>query len=208
MARRRRSMYQRQQQPMATRLQPSRRTGGTFDWITSTAATNAAGAPIVQTSWGGAINLTNDSIVFQSCLIQPAPASSTPSIGRLRVDEIRGRICVKGAITGTGDSYFAAVGIYVSELNNTTTLWNVRNLLTASDAARDDYLYLEGKSFLATNLATATPAVVEDICFELNLSQPVIIGGGQAVHVQVAVSSISQAATVSSFFRTRVGPVA
>lgn len=218
MARRNRSANARRLQRyndnmMIGRIQPRRVTGVT-DWIVSSASVDSTGAPITSgglTSWNGQKTIASGSITSQAVVVQPTPAASTPSVGRLRVDQIRGRILVtldpSDVVSSLGG---VAVGIYVSDLNNTTTLWNVRDLSVPADACRDDYLYLEGKVWAQAPSTPSSP--VELVCFDLSISQPVVIGGGQALHVTVSLTGgsklVPQLTDIFAFFRTRVGPVA
>jgi len=218
MARRKRSMFRRDNTMISRSVQP-RRTSGAFDWIASNASVDATGAPqtgsAILPSWGGAVAVASQGVVtVQAVIVQPTPMASTPTVGRLRIDEIRGRICVANGDSVPGD-YFTAVAIYVADLNNTTTLWNVRNPLVLAEASRDDYLFFEGKLWRGPAVAGET-STSEAICFDLKISQPIIIGGGQALHVSIACaggSSLDKGGTpvsteVTTFFRTRVGPVA
>jgi hypothetical protein len=214
-------MYRRDNTMIPRSVQP-RRTSGAFDWIASNASVDATGAPqsggAISSSWGqtSATTVASGSVVtFQAVVINPTPMASTPTVGRLRIDEIRGRICVSNGDASPGQ-FYTAVAIYVSDINNTTTLWNVRNPLVLAESTRDDYLFLEGKTWTG-NVADTSSAITatqkEDVCFELHLSQPVVIGGGQALHVAVACASNTKLegglnTLVTAYFRSRVGPVA
>jgi len=218
MARRNRNSNQlaRQRGMMATRQPaPRRQLQGAWDWVVGGQGLDATGLPIVGGlfSWNGGYTVASGgSITFQPTFIQPTPMSSTPTIGRLRVDEIRGRIYVSSAFANTTpDRFQTAVGIYVSDLNVTTTLWNVRNLLLNLEACRDDYLYLDTREWQQKNLSGITD-LAELPCFDLGMSVPVVMGGGQAINVTVSVSSSAkedaQPVRVTAFFRARIGPVA
>jgi hypothetical protein len=201
-----------QGQIQGVRMAPPRRTnGGNWDWITSTNGVDITGAPLTLNGWGGVKALSNTTMVgSQAVLIQPAPASSTPSIGRLRIDEIRGRISFD--CNSVGGSFMSYVGIWVSDLNVTTTLWNMRQLQNGNEACRDDYLMLESLCWDAPNPSTALNAdVLEMPSIELRIPQSVVIGGGQCLMVGVQTFAVlNPSATTSAYFnyRTRVGPVA
>ncbi len=216
MARKKRPMFRGQQ--MAVRVAQPRRTSGAFDWITSSASVDNNGSPLAAgrlVSWGptpapGPL-AAGANYNYQAIVIQPTPMASTPTVGRMRVDEIRGSLFITNGDAVSAPFDFA-VGIYVSDLNNTTTLWNVRNVADVTEASRDDYLFLEGKQAVlpAAGTDTTTAMAIE---FVLHLSQPVILGGGQSLMVSLCQAgnpkAISrQAINVSAYFRTRVGPVA
>jgi len=181
------------------------------DWVVGGRIVDSTGSPIAtRPSWGpaGAFTLpAGGSGSYQGVVIIPTPSSGTPGVGRLRIDEVHGRVCVSAQGAGSSGIAHVAVGMYVSDVNNTTTLWNVRAVTTAADCARDDYLYLEGKSF--TCGATDSVPDQPNICFDLKLPFPVVIGGGQALHVTISNDAASTlTCIVTAYFRSRVGPVA
>jgi len=185
----------------------SGRRSNVFDWVVGGRGVDNTGSPVAAIpTFGGSfvVNAGNNG-TYQAVVVIPTPASTTPNVGRLRIDEIHGRVCVSGA--GAAGKYGVAVGIYVSDVNNTTTLWNVRQCTLGADAARDDYLFLEGKWFQVD--AGSTMENQPWICFDLKIPGPVVIGGGQALHVTVANDTASaNLIVVGAYFRTRVGPVA
>jgi len=177
------------------------------DWLVGGANTDNTGAPLTTVSTFDKTGLTIVSgtpMTFQAVVIQPTPATSTPGVGRINCVEVKGSVF----ITNWTTSGFAriAVGIYVSELNSSTTKWDVRDPLTAADAARDDYFFLHGRVYEISAEAgqTASCLAVE---IPLSLPENVVLGGGQALHVTVSMVGPS-AATVIGFFRTRIGPIA
>jgi hypothetical protein len=142
---------------------------------------------------------------YQAYVIQPAVASSTPTLGRAKIDEIHGNICVAGFVNPGRVS--VSVCIYVSELNSNSGKWDVRDPMTATDAARDDYFYLESQTMEVFSIGLASSFSL--FRFDLRLANPLVIGGGQAVHVGVSyVNSAGGACNICSAFRTRVGPIA
>lgn len=184
----------------------SRRPGEVQNWIVGGDSVSATGAPGgAQTSWGGALSMAPGvTLGFLAISITPAAGAGTPSVGRLRIDEVKGNICF--ANPSVAGSYVAAVGLVVVDLNNTTTLWSMRSIISASDAARDDYLFLEQKfASLPIQVGATGNTALE---FELKLKQPVIIGGGQALMAFVSngFASVGSLTAVASF-RTRIGPV-
>jgi hypothetical protein len=199
------------------RIRP-RRTSGVFDWIVSTATVDSAGAPVAASAavatFGGSLLIPAASFgTWQAAVVNPTPMSSTPSVGRLRIDELAGHIYFNSNAAAQG-SFAIAVAAYVSDLNNTTTLWNVRNPMNPTDASRDDYLFLEGLEFESSGQAAQVSGPLS-VGIKLSLSQPVVIGGGQALHVVVAnqvptkgSGDTGQSVVANAFFRTRVGPVA
>jgi len=143
---------------------------------------------------------------YQAVTIVAAPNTTTPTIGRIKVDEVKGHIYVCD-FTNASEHAFA-VGIYVSEFNSNSGKWDVRDPMITSDAARDDYFFLEAQAwdFPITTNATAQSG----FRFDLKLSNPLILGGGQALHVTVSYRNAANtgSATCYSMFRSRVGPVA
>ncbi len=156
-------------------------------------------------------------VSFQAVAIVAAPNTSTPTIGRMKIDEVRGTLeltnfqLVADPFTAAAAAHRVnvAVCIYVSEFNSNTGKWDVRDPLSTADAARDDYFFLEGRSvYFPASAVTAAPT---SVCFDLKLANPLIIGGGQALHVTISMVSTLGATyqgALSSYFRTRVGPVA
>jgi hypothetical protein len=176
------------------------------DFVVGGSNVDNTGAPLTSVSTfdkTGLAILTAVPMTFQAVMIQPVASTSTPGIGRVRIDEIKGRVCLTTFVTA--GPVVAAVGIYVSELNSNLTKWDVRDPLSATDAARDDYFYLEGRAVEIP--ATADAVSVSELCFDLKLANPLMIGGGQALHVTVSYVGPASA-KVFGFFRTRTGPVA
>jgi len=188
--------------------------GRVTNWIVGGTAVNSSGTVISSppTTWtpnsSGLVLAPGSGFNFQAVVIQPVPASGTPSIGRLKIDEVRGCLSF-GGNTSSG-TCFVGVAIYISDINATTSAWNVRNPTVAADAARDDYLFLKMIGLDLT--AYAAGGQLENRIMaelELSISSPVLIGGGQALNVGVYSAGSSQVSLqVNSAFRTRVGPVA
>jgi len=204
---------------------PNRRRTGTSDWVVSSASVDPTGTAqagtAILTSWNAGLGAPSTAgiigsgafVTNQAILVQPTPMTSTPTVGRLRVNRIKGRISVFPFVTnGTWDQFSVFVGIYLAELNNTTTKWEVRNLLSTSDVARDDFFYLENRVFLGQNGAPVTPVtqnIWEGVLFDLDVPISVVIGGGQALHVTIAaVSGNNMSVVASTAYRTNIGPVA
>jgi hypothetical protein len=213
MARRKRAMFQGNgQSTMSRRGQQARRTiRGVRDWIVGSRTCSSTGAPVTgQTTWSPSTGLTLNLQNFVAAEVVPTPMSSTPIIGELRVDEIKGSIFVSNGDT-VASAVDLAVGIYVADLNNTTTLYTVRNVANPTEASRNDYLFLEGKRVFLP-LAAGQTIMQEAIRFDLHLSQPVVISGGQAVIVSVyqvaGDKEVQLVLNISAYFRTLIGPVA
>jgi len=186
------------------------------DWKIGGSATDNTGAviggaaPTGPSTWNLGVNdyalASGVPVTYQAVVLIAAPNTSTPQIGRMRIDEIKGHICFNA---NTLNAKFAvAVAIYVSEFNSNSNTWDVRDPLNTADAARDDYFYLEAQELIVPALATT--AGVSNICFDLKLANALVIGGGQALHVTVSMYSGGPASPgwLSSMFRTRCGPVA
>lgn len=186
--------------------QGNRRRGGLSDWITSVIGLDSAGAETTTNvgSWDATMIVASASaFTVLATIVRAAPASSTPLVGRLRVEEIRGSIFVRS--DNLAGQFRCAVGIYVSDFRDTTN-WAVRNPMT--DPNRDDYLFLEGVAFKDSATATQT-SDLREVEVQLRISQPIVIGSGQALAVTIANSSGSTGSIASiAFFRTRIGAVA
>jgi hypothetical protein len=162
--------------------------------------------PSWQTSGTTVPVATNGSpISYQAVVIVAAPNTSTPLIGRMKIDEIKGTVTVLSPANAGRVS--VGVAIYVSEFNSNTGKWDVRDPLNTSDAARDDYFFFEAQ--MADMPAAGTATAPAAMCFHLKLANSLIIGGGQALHVTVSyLNSAAGNALLLAAFRTRVGPVA
>jgi len=164
-------------------------TTGPGTWsIGGTAVTLASGVPFT----------------VQAAVIAQAPMAGNPTLGRMRVDEIKGTVTVYGSATATAMA--VAVGIYVAESTSAVAFsWDVRDPLSVAGASMDDYFFLEAQ-------VLDMPEVAEQLApssmvFHLKLANPLIIGGGQAVHVTTSMIGPATA-LMKTAFRTRIGPVA
>jgi len=140
---------------------------------------------------------------FLGAQIIPAPGTVTTGVGRLRIDKIKGMVAL-GAPATAGDHSFA-VGIFVSELNTAQSAWDMRNPLSPSDAARDDWFFLQGATAELPQDGSATANAI--LAIELELANPLIIGGGQGLMV-VAAYNGAVTAQFYTAFRTLVSAVA
>jgi len=198
------------------RMTPGR---GLTNWTVFSQALTASGqviggvsTPTSLPTWNpsgaaSSYNLVSGSpVTFQGALIQPAVQGNIPTIGRMKIDEIKGKILLA---TPSASGYFSvAVGIYVSEFTQSTSAWDVSDPLVPSDAARDQWFFLEAKNCsLSLGSSIVASGCVE---FDLKLSEPVIIGGGQALNVTVSMVASPNTLTVfaNPAFRVRTGPVA
>jgi len=155
-----RRLANRQNSQIAMGMIPGRRRQGSVDWIVAGASVDSTGASEtttnILTSWNAGLPnpataglvASGDFVTTQAVLVQPTPMTSTPTVGRLRLDRIKGTIDVVPSTSASSPDIFSVfVAMYVAHLNNTTTKWEVRNPLTIADVARDDYLYLEKAEF-------------------------------------------------------------
>jgi len=179
------------------------------DLIVFGGAVNNAGTQVAGNGWNGA-SMTlapGAQIAYQAiCIPQAVTAmNAPPSVGECEVVSLEGSIFVT---TPTAQGlYYLGFGVYISKFDTRTGTWGVRypsNL--NADAARDDWLML--RALVATlPLPTAvTDPMLMELC--LSLPHPVILGGGEALHVCVdnnagSVGSVN----VVPYFRTRVADV-
>jgi hypothetical protein len=122
------------------------------------------------------------------------------------VDAVIGSIFIRCGAVGR---VVVGVGIYMSQ-NNSANIWEIQDPLASADANRDNWLFLKAFDYDAAGGFPAT-AITTVQMFEvpLNISRPLVVGAGQAIHVTVSSGALSAGALqVSSAFRTRVGPVA
>jgi hypothetical protein len=185
------------------------------DWIVGGTQVDSTGNPIATTAktttWStGPTNFTalapGANINYLAVLVAAAVATSTPQVGRMRLDEIRGRIRITPDSGAIGKNAFSVL-IYVSDINIATGLFNVRNGLAPADVSRDDLLYCDAQ---AVDLATAgnvtAPTYVE---FLIDVRLNVLIGGGQALMVSVnADAANATTCQLNTAFRTKAGPIA
>jgi hypothetical protein len=155
--------------------------------------------------------LSGQQVSYQAVVVVPAANLGTPGIGRLKIDEIKGRIyCTPTQSHTTPPRVTVGVGIYVSEYTISTTKWSVHDPLVTADAAVDDYFFLEVQEKIMPCLGALNVTADSWMYFDLHLANPLIIGGGQALHVTVSVITAAGGfgVNVASAFRTRTGPVA
>jgi len=192
----------------------------TSNWVVGSQALTSAGqvvggvgSPTSIPTWNPGSQSTNYLIVggspvtFQACVIQPGVSGNTPTVGRVRVDEIKGKILVNPGVLA-GGYITVSVGIYVSEFTINTSAWDVSDPSSPVDGSRDDWWFLEARTFglpLGASLVGVSPMMEIDISFK----GPIVLGGGQALNVTVAVTGPgSPGAQCTPAFRTRIGPVA
>jgi len=178
------------------------------NWIVGPSLVSSAGALVSGSSWmlaGNAITLASGTpVTIQGAAIVAAPNTSTPTIGRMRIDEVHGRLSLSGFVSA--GRYAVAVAIYVADQLSTTPTWETRDPLNSSFAAEDDYFMLEAHEFEAPATTTVVGAA-QFMDIPLKLANPLVIGSGQAVHVTVSMIG-ANSLKLSTAFRTRVGPVA
>jgi len=158
---------------------------------------------------GGAYDYTTGiPKTHQLAFINPTVAGlmgANIQIGRVRIDEISGRLHLSGATVAGG--YDVAFGVYVSELTGQSSKWDVYNPLSPSDSARDDWFLLDSRTYLFP--VGGTDASSCETSFGFSLKTNIAIGGGQAIHLSVAFSGPgSSVLTIAPAVRMLIGPVA
>jgi hypothetical protein len=142
---------------------------------------------------------------FQVAVINAAVSGAAPTIGRMRVDEIVGRLLFN--VPSVPGFYSIAVGVYVSEFTVNTTAWDVFDPMLPQDGARDDWWLLQAESFQIVTNALAVAG--SNANMDIHMDQSITIGGGQAVHLTVSmIGPNASTLFVSPAVRARVGPVA
>jgi hypothetical protein len=179
------------------------------DLIVGGGYVNNSGAQVATSSWNGnAITLaTNTQAAYQAVVIPQAvtAANAPPSIGECMIQDVEGSLYLTNpTVTGV---YYIGFGIYISKFDSRTGTWGIRYPSTVgSDAARDDWLAL--RVIVAT--LPVPGAVTDPMMLELRLAlpHPVILGGGEALHVCVDNNgSSSGSINVLAYFRTRIADV-
>jgi len=185
------------------------------NWVVGSQALTSAGqviggvaTPTSLPTWAPALTTASyllssgTPITFQAAVIQPGISGNAPTIGRMRIDELKGKILFSPTAAG----YFQfAVGVYVSEFTLNTSAWDVYDPLNSADASRDDWWFLDAKTFFCGAPAGALSPVPMEL--DISFKSSIVIGGGQALNVTVSMIS-STTCYANPAFRTRVGPVA
>lgn len=196
----------------------NRSSGGLSNWVVGGTSVSPVGAqsipPALPFTWtpgqysGGAASTlaTGTFLTYQAYTIAAAVAGVTQQIGKARVDEIRGMISI--SVFGVNSlKVCIGVGIYVSGSSN-AAVWEVLDPLDSADAGRDKWLFLRMvEGTISSQAAPAGPGSALEI--PISIPGPVVIGGGQAVHVAVSYRGAAASSVyVTSGFRSRVGPIA
>jgi hypothetical protein len=187
------------------------------NWVVGSQAVTSTGVVAVGTfpTWSpssGAplFNLASGvPVTYQAVVIAPGISGVVPTVGRVAIDEIKGKVLVSSpGVTSAG--FTVAVGIYISEYTIATSAWSVLDPLNSSAAAEDDWFYLEALNFMGPLLGAITNDAFTQCEFNLKLSEKIVIGGGQALNVTVSMICTPNTATLycNPAFRTRIGPVA
>jgi len=179
------------------------------DTIIAGGYVNNGGAQTPGSGWNGAqLPLPAGSQVAYQAIVIPQAVTAVnapPSIGECEVDQIEGSLYLSSP--GSAGIYQLGVGIYISKFDTRTGTWAIRYPSnSSSDAARDDWLMLKAMTVALPLTAGVTdPMLLE---FKLMLPHPIILGGGEALHVCVDNNTNSPATiNVQAFFRTRVSNV-
>jgi hypothetical protein len=179
------------------------------DLIVAGGTVNNAGAQVAANSWNGSsITLAPGQQTSYQAIVLPqavTAANAPPSIGECQVDDIEGSLFIKG--NTTQGLHYIGFGIYISKFDTRTGTWGVRfpsNL--AADAARDDWVMLRVVTVTLPLPANVTDPMILEL--KLGLPHPVVLAGGEALHVVVDNNGSSVGAfDVNAFFRTRIQDV-
>lgn len=185
------------------------RRGGIRNWIIGTQSFDTAGAVMGTpfNTWGGngAGNsiAAGGSVSMALAMIQPVAGTSTPALGAMRIDEVRGRLHFSGDSSAVG--LVAVCGIYVAQLNNTSSRWAVRSVHDPLEAQRDDYFWLTNISCLFGLVTANFAGQLAHLDIQLNTS--IVIGAGEALVLTVSNAG-GGSLNMTPHVRTLVGPVA
>jgi len=202
MARKRRAMSFMRQPNAAGRR-------GTKNWIIVSQSFDTTGSvmgsPVASWAASGSPSLAAGAAVSLAlAMIQPVAGSTTPTLGAMRIDRVKGCISVYDA-SGSTTTHFVAFGLYVAQLNVTASTWSVRKPGDNLEAQRDDYLDISAWGFAYPPITSNCLGIVPQ--FEIDLQTNIVIGAGEAlvltVHNPGGVSL-----NFNPYVRTLVGPVA
>jgi len=179
------------------------------DLIVSGGYVNNSGVQVGTSGWEGnpvALN-AGVQVAFQAiCIPQAVTAlNAAPGVGECRVVAVEGSLFVTSpSVAGL---YILGFGIYISKFDTRTGTWGIRFPSKDSDAARDDWLFLRGVvTTLPVPASVTDPMMIE--C-ALSLPHPVILGGGESLHVAIDNNGASAGnLSVIPYFRTRIADVA
>jgi hypothetical protein len=183
------------------------------DWVTGGGTILSASPTTINamSSWGGTSgNLPTTAACTWQAVTLPTAATaqnSPPGIGEVVVNEVMGSIFIPFAtVAGV---YCIGVGIYVSKYDSYRGSWDTRALAnsTGPDASRDDFLMLRVITAIFPGVATVIPSGIE---IPLAIGAPIVLGGGEALHVTVDVLTSAVAGNVAAlaFFRSRISNIA
>lgn len=126
---------------------------GMSNWQVGSQALNNSGGviggvatPTSVPTWDPAIGSAtntiakNSPITWQAVVITAGVSTSAPTIGRLKIDELKGRVCFSTFSAAT--YYVVAIGVYISEFTINTSAWDVSDPLQPNDGARDQWFFL------------------------------------------------------------------
>jgi len=182
------------------------------DWVSGGGVIFNSAPTVISavSSWGGTSGAlaTTASATWQAVTLPTAAtaANAPPGVGELEVDEVMGSIFVPFAtVAGV---YIIGVGIYVSKYDSNRGSWDTRAIAnsTGPDATRDDWLFLRVMVVIFPGVSTVIPSGIE---VPLAIGRPVVIGGGEAIHVTVDNLTAAVAGVISpiAYFRTRISNI-
>lgn len=179
------------------------------DLIVAGGIVNNSGAQGSYQSWNSSsVTLAPGAQAAVQAVVLPqavTAANAPPSIGECQVLDVEGSLyVVRNTVIGV---YFIGFGIYISKFDSRTGTWGVRNPSNVGgDAARDDWLALRVVVVTLPAPSSVTdPMLVE---LKLGLPHPIVLAGGEALHVCIDNNSSSVGSfDFYSFFRTRISDV-
>jgi len=147
-------------------------------------------AAVLQSSYPGVATLSSAApqtmLLVQEYLYGAQALSVNPIMSELVVQEVQGMVSF--CVPTVGALYFLGVGLYVAELNSTTSAWDDRAIFNTSDAARDDWLMLSSTAVYAP--ATTATTVQIPVVFPIHLPQPETIGSGEALALNLSMYNV------------------
>lgn len=128
--------------------------------------------------------------------------NAPPGVGELQVDEIQGSLFVTTpSQTGV---YFFGVGIYIAKY--ALGQWDLMIPTSAPQGGNDFFLYQRVMTgYLPAMSSWIAPTILE---VPLKLPGPVVLGGGEALHVTISNDGTSAGSfNVNAYFKSRISRI-
>jgi hypothetical protein len=164
-------------------------------------------AAVNNASWGNStVSVTALNVLTFQLVAIPTfvpSLSAPPTVGELTIEAVHGSVFITAPTAGV--ICRGCVCLYVGKENQIGGSWDTRQPSSPSDAARDDYLFLQPFTFATPTSAAATGAVYYEV--KLSIQRRITIGGGEALHLGVDNIDPTNALPATVWARTRISRV-